>query len=476
MNGSIYAGKSALLSFQKALDVESNNISNVNTVGYKSDIISFSDLMYQGGIGKGVTMNDPVKDFGQGGLKMTGLDYDFAINGEGFFTVVDPQDGSTYYTRAGNFRKDANSDMVDINEMHIMGILPVISGDKITEEYSQSIGSSVVEDDNTIISLNIFSTNYKKTAVDTGISGTNYKTSSSNIDDIEALRTAYQSAILAYEKNIVPGDVASSRADSVTYPTSVDDQGNYRPEITINGIKYQQEFENSVGKTLQLLSDKINKTAGITSKVDITTGVLTIESMIPGAKMGTTNAKITNNNLAVNTISKESGSGQNLIDAIYTQMQTVMNANGAKLATAKSEISKTPTGTPPTLGKISLDLDALGLSSNLVGELKNDNGDIYLEQGDAKFLVAKLAPVLFQYSSSLRPEGHNLYSATSESGQPLFVSEKAEIINGYVEVSSTDLSESLVNLMVWQKAYEANSKTVTTSDDLLKTALALKTK
>jgi len=65
MNDSINNGRSGLLSFQKALDIESNNIANVNTVGFKSDNISFSDMMYQSGIGKGVSMNAPVKNFDQ---------------------------------------------------------------------------------------------------------------------------------------------------------------------------------------------------------------------------------------------------------------------------------------------------------------------------------------------------------------------------------------------------------------------------
>ena len=119
MNGSIYNGASALIAFQSAIDVESNNVANVNTVGYKSDTVSFSDLMYQNNIGMGVTMNDSIKNFSQGSLIETGLDYDFAISGEGFFTVVDPQDDAVYYTRAGNFRKDVNSNLVDINEMNV---------------------------------------------------------------------------------------------------------------------------------------------------------------------------------------------------------------------------------------------------------------------------------------------------------------------------------------------------------------------
>jgi len=545
MNGSIYNGMSGLLSFQKAIDVESNNVANVNTVGFKSDTVSFSDMMYQDGIGMGVTMNEPIKNFNQGSLKQTGLDYDFAINGEGFFTVTDPQDESVYYTRAGNFRKDANSNLVDVNEMHIMGILPVVSGDKITSEFSKNIGSSIIEDDTTIISLNVFATDYTKSktleitdvpvtapvtagttvgnvtvnaleqlslsdqrnitidasgviqltdegaalinsgeslpnysvyVIGTGVSGTDYKSKNSSVGDIEALRTAYQSAILAYEKDITTGTPASVHIDTITYPLTTDTSGNYRAEITINGVKYQEDFDTDVETTLKALSDTINRTAGLTTRVDTTTGELTVESMIAGAKVTVSKAQVNSQNLVINPVSQESGSGQNLVDALYAKLQSLIEVNGGAIASVQTEITKTPSGTPPSLGKISLDLDTLGISDNTISSLENDNGDIYLTQNGAKFLVAKLAPVLFQYSSSLRPEGHNLYSATSESGDPLFVAEKAEVINNYVEVSSTDLSEGLVNLMVWQKAFDANSKSVTTSDELLKTALALKTK
>ena len=476
MNGSIYNGTSALLSFQNAIDVESNNISNVNTVGFKSDTVSFSDMMYNNSVGMGVTMNEPIKNFNQGSIKETGLDYDFAINGEGFFTVVDPQDESVYYTRAGNFRKDANSNMVDINGMHIMGILPVVTGDKITSDFSRIMGSYVIEDDTTIISSNVFATDYTKTATTSGVSGTNYKSASSNISDIEALKIAYQNAITLYEDKIEDGTAASVHIDTVTYPLITDSAGNYEAEITINGIKYQQDFDTDVETTLKNLSDSINTTAGLTTSIDTTTGVLTISGMIPGEKITTSKAKINDNTLGITLVSTEAGSGKNLVDAIYTELQNLIEANGGQIASVQTEIVKTVSGTPPTLGKISLDLDALEISDNLIGSLENDNGDIYLTQNGAKFLVAKLAPVLFQYSSSLNPEGQNLYSATAESGDPLFVAEKAEIINKYVEVSSTNLSQSLVDLMIWQKGFDANSKTVTTSDELLKTALALKSK
>ena len=68
MISAMYNGISGLDSFQKALNVESNNIANVNTVGYKSDRINFTDLMYQDRIGKGSATQTVQKDFTNGKL------------------------------------------------------------------------------------------------------------------------------------------------------------------------------------------------------------------------------------------------------------------------------------------------------------------------------------------------------------------------------------------------------------------------
>lgn len=475
MTTSFSNGLSALLSFQNALNVESSNIANVNTVGFKSDTISFADILYQDGVGLGTTTNEPLKNFSQGNITETGIDYDFAISGDGFFTLADNQTGATYYTRAGNFTKNETSNLVDQNGNYVLGVLPVITGDKITSDFTTFINTSIVEDDDTITSSNTFTTDYTKTVSATGISGTNYKTASDNLGDIESLITAYQNAVSDYEKNTIDGEEASVHIDEITFPLTLSNDGSYRVEVTINGIKYQEDFDTDITTTLNNLSDSINTTSGITSQVDTTTGLLRIESMIPNQDMVTTDAKLNDNSIAIELIQEESGSGKNLVDDIYSRLETLIEANGAEIATTQSTITKTESGTVPTLGIISLDLDTLGISDDLLGELENDNGDLYLTQNGARYLVAQLTVVEFQENSSLNPEGDNLYTATLESGDPLYISEKAEILNGYLEISGVELSDALVNLMVWQRAFEANSKSVTTSDELLQTALALKT-
>ncbi|MBU0580958.1 MAG: flagellar hook protein FlgE [Candidatus Margulisbacteria bacterium] len=127
---SLFAGVSGLQSHQVAMDVESNNIANVNTTGYKYSRANFSDLLAQtrsiatapqgalGGqnavqVGLGTSVSSMTRIFSQGSVQNTDKNTDVAIQGDGFF-IVSPDGGNTYkYTRAGDFKFDANGNFVD---------------------------------------------------------------------------------------------------------------------------------------------------------------------------------------------------------------------------------------------------------------------------------------------------------------------------------------------------------------------------
>jgi len=110
--GSIYIGLSGLAAYSKGLKIVSNNISNMNTLGYKSSGVSFGDVYglgssggldygsYSGG-GHGVSVNDVAINFTQGELRQTGRDLDLSIDGNGFFVLLDGE--NTLYTRTGSF-------------------------------------------------------------------------------------------------------------------------------------------------------------------------------------------------------------------------------------------------------------------------------------------------------------------------------------------------------------------------------------
>lgn len=493
MMTSMSNGTTALNAFQKALDVQSNNASNTKTMAFKSDTVSFSDMFYSNDqVGFGVYMDSPNKNFKQGSITPTGINYDFAIDGDGFFTVLDPKNpNNEYYTRAGHFKNDKDNFLADGNGMQVMGLIPTVSGDIITAEYEKNIATSIVDDGTSTSSINTYVTDYAKSALitgATGVSGTNYKSVDANISNIEELSNAYRSALKLYATNPIAGEVAEKFSANVTFPTTVSSKNEYTVELLVNGIKFQQDFEDSVENTLRLLSDKINETGAVISSVDTTTGEMTISSMIPGKVMGVSQAKLNNNLVHITELTTESGSGLALVDAIYAELETLITSVGGSVATNKSEIINPTSGGSLTFSSIILDLNQLGMNSTLYEklldgnpeaiaaypEIESEDGNIYLSDGESKFLVGKIVPVTFTDKSQLRPEGDNLYTKGNQDMVAMFIEGNAVVVGGYLEESNVDLSKELVNILTFQKAFEANSKSITTSDELLKTALALK--
>ena len=151
----MFAAISGLAVHQTMLDVTANNIANVNTIGYKSERASFEDALSQlaarlepprppttGGtdvaqIGLGVRLGSINNMMTAGAVQTTGNPLDVAIQGDGFFRVVDDADhaGGTpdyMYTRAGNFTTDANGDLVTNDGDYVVGFKLDSSGNPLT--------------------------------------------------------------------------------------------------------------------------------------------------------------------------------------------------------------------------------------------------------------------------------------------------------------------------------------------------------
>jgi len=129
MNPALWAAKTGLDAQQTSLSVVSNNLANANTTGFKKGRVVFEDLLYQnvsqvGGstsqgtqaasgltLGTGVRVVATEKNFAQGAMNQTNNPLDMAINGRGFFQVLMP-DGSTAYTRAGDFQLNNQGQIV----------------------------------------------------------------------------------------------------------------------------------------------------------------------------------------------------------------------------------------------------------------------------------------------------------------------------------------------------------------------------
>ncbi len=135
---SLDSGISGLQQFQGQMDVIGNNISNVNTVAFKTARVQFADAFSETlrtpssangnssntgamQIGTGVGTASIQSQFTQGTTSRTGIPTDLAVAGTGFFVVRDPVSGSNFVTRAGDFNIDSNGYLVTASGLRVQG-------------------------------------------------------------------------------------------------------------------------------------------------------------------------------------------------------------------------------------------------------------------------------------------------------------------------------------------------------------------
>jgi len=265
MIGALWTGISGLSSQQQALDNESNNIANVNTIGFKSSRISFADQMYQDRIGKGSKILDAEKLYTQGNLKLTGVSYDMALSGEGFFTVANTRSTGTtenFYTRAGNFRMGDNGTLQDSAGNEVQGwMMTSIDQDKdvtstnpninvFTNDYTKLLSSKIIKHSNYVETITAKATDYTQTAKgdsETIFNGAGMKSKAAKVSDIEAAIKDYAKWLQKLSEE-PDGSSATSIAQvsHVNFPTSkasaaISKEGD-QVYVFIDGDKISQNF------------------------------------------------------------------------------------------------------------------------------------------------------------------------------------------------------------------------------------------
>ena len=130
LNG-LYSAAAGMLAQQDRLDLLANDISNLDTTGYKQSQIGFQDLLYnsQQGVrvGAGSAIVDAGDDFGQGVMQQSSSPLSLAISGPGFFQVRQ-SDGQVALTRDGSFQLDAGGQIVTANGDRLVPPITVPAG------------------------------------------------------------------------------------------------------------------------------------------------------------------------------------------------------------------------------------------------------------------------------------------------------------------------------------------------------------
>ena len=230
---------------------------------------------------------------------------------------------------------------------------------------------------------------------------------------------------------------------------------------------------NSIINAMKDLSDKISSKEGMSSSVK--DGTLVIDTLIAGGSFNISDIKLNDTNFSSTKLQEAvKGSGLAMVDSARDALKNaVENADGKFLQIT----NVLEYGNLGVIGEndINVRLDELGISDKSTADISiSDDGFVFVKSQGHSFLVGRLSTAGFRNEQGLEPMGGNLFQQSQYSGNP-FNSDTMNIIRGgALERANIDYGSTLTQIMVYQKAFEASSKSITTSDEFLQTAIQMK--
>ena len=415
---SFYSALSGMNSNGVAMQAIADNISNSNTVGFKSSTVQFEDILGMSlegisgtsHLGVGANVSTMAMSFTQGTLNTTGLGTDLAVNGKGFFIVGDPTSEEQFYTRAGNFHVDSSGYLVNPNGLRVQGYLYDSSGTSLVETLSD-----IVVDQTDMIPPN----------------------TTTEVDMVLNLNSA---------SDINTFDITDPGASS-----------NYSTALTIYDTLGQSH-------TITVYFSKDSAQTwdwnAVIDGADVSGGVAGVGQLFGTGQIGFDTSGLLSTTMPMN---------------FYTGSITYANGIGAT-ATDVDFTATTQYGSESMIQSLHQDGYAAGTLSginitpegNIVGHYTN---------GEVKS-VARLALADFPSLNGLERAGNLLFMGTPDSGDPL-VNKPGEgglgqVASGMLEESNTDLAAEFIKMIITQRAYQANSKIITTTDEMLAQLISIK--
>lgn len=415
--GSFSAGLSGLNANGTYLSVIGNNLANINTIGYKSSVVSFADLVSQtvGGtsinpmqVGLGVLTGSISPVFSQGAIENTRESTNVAIQGSGFFVVRG--DSGNAYTRAGNFSFNADGELVTPDGWRVQGYtdLDPITGDVLT---TNGIKDIVVPPG--VLRQPVATTNVRTLInLDANAAVTGQPNFTSSIKIYDALGAPHTISI-NFEK---------TGAGAWTYTATV-------PQADVNGG------------------------AGV---FQLATGALTFN----GAGQLTAPAA----------------------DVVFTAPAAWVN--GAAGNNITWDITPPPADKPSITNYASAsETSSITQNGSAAGQINgisiDPEGKIIATFGAGETVaVGQLSLANFNNPKGLVKLGANRYGESQAAGIPNVgiagTGGRGTLIGSAIEQSNVDIAQEFTQMILAQRGYQANSRTITTSDEVLQETLQLK--
>ncbi|MCM8826390.1 MAG: flagellar hook-basal body complex protein [Candidatus Omnitrophica bacterium] len=485
----------------------------------------------QVGLGMSVASIDTI--FTQGNLQLTGVNTDMAIQGNGMFILRDA-DGVIHYSRAGTFVLDANGNLVNVsNGYFVQGWQANSAGEINTSDLVSNIsiptGSTIPPNATTKITFsnNLDSRTTGKIAFNSSSmvvtdSGTGNTASitwrftpTGNFNEWEVTGT------------ISGGTWASTGTDTLTYTINVDNDGTHPLGSGVIGEVVYDDLSFGAGGS----QDTVNITAGgsvtinLLDSLDVLDGALdditvvgpdTSDVDIGGsysqAPTATTSINVYDslgNTHAVTFIFTHSnydpttGNGNNLWSWRVTG-DDVSSGSGSLLFTSSGSLSNSsitnavtlnvpPAATPLVINSLDFNSVTQYASTNTVIASRQDGYEAgfltTFTVGTSGVItgiytngltqnLAQVALAHFTNYAGLLRDGENMFSETANSGVaqigPAGTGGRGSISPGTLEMSNVDIAQEFVDMITSQRGFQVNSRSITTSDEILQEAINLK--
>lgn len=439
--GSFNVGLTGLNAATADLNVTGNNIANAETIGFKKSRAEFADVFAQAycyinrtATGSGVRLAATPQQFSQGSLQYTDNGLDMAINGQGFF-VLNGGDGQ-FYSRSGEFQVDREGYVVNSQGQYLQAYTPKITGAADTEfNVGQMANLQVPMGDSPPVTT---------TAVNTEINLTT---------DAEPPLDGTGAALLAFDPN-----------DSTTY--------NYSSSVTVYDslgaphtmtTYFVQDIDTA---TTPASAKPLNWQVYTAMDGTQASGPTAMEFNVDGTIKSPTSLALTLTPTPPATSPFATGGAIGKYDA----------ATGTYDNTVTIDLTgMTEHGTSYSVGDMSQD----GFSAGQLTSVDVDaNGVVFTRYSNGRSIAqGQVALANFQNPQGLQVLGDNRWGQTYSSGDAVFdapgAGELGTVQSGALEMSNVDLTEELVHLIQAQRYYQANSKTISTADQMTQTILNL---
>lgn len=426
---SMYTGVTGLESNSTDLTVIGDNIANANTIGFKGSRTAFEDALAQniiGGsqVGMGSQVQAIQKLMTQGALMNTGVVTDLAINGPGFFVVRGNHNGADgqYYTRAGQFTVNQDGYLVNLDGLMVQGYQADAAGNVTGTLGDLRVGSVSAPPNAT-------------TTVDV----------KANLDANATVPTAAWNAASPLP---IDGNPTTGNYNFSTSTTVYDSLGN--------AIPVDVYFRKTAAGAWEwhATTDGGNLTGGTAgTSTEIVSGTLTFDA---------------SGNLTAQTQT----SNFNPLGAVNPQPLTFDFGTPGD----PNDVGLTQYGSPSAVS-------FLGQDGYAAGELARINvgsdGTIFgvFTNGESMAL-GQVALADFEAADQLERIGGNLFAERPGSGQPTIgqasTGGRGSVVAGALEGSNVDLASEFVRMISAQRGFQANSKTISTADQLLGELMNLK--